>query len=193
MTFAPRLIALCGNPHSGKSEVQKILSRELDYVPVDDAMPLRAFCIQHLGMTHNEVSSQEGKAGVVEILGKKWTRRAILGEYGKVLATMFGPDILPHMACVALDADRRYSFGSVRSRQAAFYKSQGALIIGIRNPLAGPSQHDFDWFDPELVDVWIDNTAQSKGMSREEGLFDLEIKVLATLSAHQLRADMKAA
>ena len=182
----PRMIALCGHPGSGKSEVQKILDNLLHYQPVDDGLPLRSFCVQHLGMSWNDVLSQEGKSGEVKILDTVWTRRKILGDYGNLLERIFGDNILPYMACVGLQDDKRYSFGSVRKRQAAFYKEQGALVIGVRNPLAGPSPYDFDWFDDRLVDLWIDNDSQANGLEREEGLLELAGKVANSLSKWRL-------
>ena len=183
----PRLIAICGNPGAGKSEVQKILSKELHYQPVDDGMPLRAFCIQHLGMTHQQVNSQEGKAEEVEILGQTWQRRKILGDYGKALESMFGKEILPYMATIGLEPDKRYSFGSVRMNQGRFYKSQGGIVIGVRNPRALPSPHAFDWFNPDLVDIWIENDCQQPGVSDDDARMDLGIRVLTALSAWRAR------
>jgi hypothetical protein len=189
----PKLIALCGHPKAGKSEVQKILEEFYGHLPVDDGLPMRSFCVHHLGMRWDDVQSQAGKAGYVEILGKRWQRRDILGQLGNVYEDMFGADIMPFMACIGLDPDKNYSFGSVRRDQGAFYKSRGGLIIGIRNPLAQPSPYEFDRFNEELVDIWIENDAQAQGLSKEDGLLDLGIKVSTALSAWRARQVMQKA
>lgn len=179
----PQLIALCGNPGAGKSEVQKILQAEFSYQPIDDGMPMRHFCVQSLGMKWEDVLTQEGKAGTVEILGKTWVRRDILGQLGNVFEDMFGEHIMPFMATRNLNPMGRYSFGSVRRDQGAFYKKLGGIVMGVRNPLAGPSIYEFDRFDENLVDIWIENDALAQGMTPEDGLMDLGIKVATALSA----------
>lgn len=189
MSDYPRLIGICGNPKSGKSEVQRLLQEHLDYLPVDDGLPMRAFCTQHLGMSWNDVNTQEGKAGFVEILGKRWQRRDILGTLGNHLEEMFGKDIFAYIATCALDPKLRYSFGSVRRDQGAFYRQQGGVIIGVRNPLAPPSPFEFDRFDESQVDIWIDNNGLAEGMPAEDARMDLGIRVLTALSAWRARQD----
>jgi hypothetical protein len=180
----PPFIGLCGNPKSGKSEVQKILEDSYGVRPIDDGWHLRRIAVDDLGLTWEQVSTQEGKASYVEILGKRWQVRDILGSLGKKLEDLMGEHIMPHMACQGLDlGDCSYSFGSVRKTQGAYYKARGGIILGIVNPLAGPSMYDFDWFDPALVDVWITNDAQSRGLDREAGLADLAEKLDAGLTA----------
>jgi hypothetical protein len=56
------------------------------------------------------------------------------------------------------------------------------MIIGVVNPLAPPSPYDFDVFDTSLVDVWITNDSQSRGLDGLEGRKDLEAKILAALT-----------
>jgi hypothetical protein len=51
----PRYIGLCGNPGSGKSEVQKILRGRFSVQPVDDGHALRDFCQIHLGLSYDDV------------------------------------------------------------------------------------------------------------------------------------------
>lgn len=176
----PRLIALCGYPKAGKSLVQEILAKNHLYQPVDDGGPLRNIAMQYLGLTAHQVYSQAGKAETVEILGKSWMVREILGELGNKFEAMFGEFILPFMVTRSLPKDDTlFSFGSVRKRQAAFYKAEGGLCIGIRRPGTEPSPFAFDWFDPDLVDVWIDNDGT---------LAELEAKVAAALEqAGELR------
>lgn len=181
----PHLVGLCGNPKSGKSEVQKILNKRFGVIPIDDGEVLRQFCIDYLGLSYDDVYSQEGKARYTEILHRNWQNRELLGELGNRLEEMFGNFIMPFIATRPLNDKYSYSFGSVRKNQGLFYKERGGLIIGVRNPLALPSGHQFDLFDEDIVDFWIDNDAQARGLSREEGLRDLETKVVNAVLAHQ--------
>lgn len=178
----PRLVGICGNPKSGKSEVQKILAEEIGYEPVDDGQVLRRFCIDYLGMTEDDVYTQEGKARYTEILGKNWQNRDILGTLGKQFESMFGEQILPFIATRNLHPAKLYSFGSVRKIQGAFYRSLGGIVIEVRNPDAKPSGYDFDWYDPALVDVSIDNDALARGLPVEEARADLKVKVLGAIN-----------
>ena len=41
-----QLIALCGIPGSGKSEVQRILHQRYNVQPIDDGWPMRDFAIR---------------------------------------------------------------------------------------------------------------------------------------------------
>lgn len=159
MNFAAptRLIALCGRPKSGKTEVQRILETIWGYEPVDDGYPMRDFAMRHLGLTKDQVYTQEGKASFVEIAGRRWQVRDILGQLGNQLEAQFGPDGIPFMAIQGLRAGKFYSFGCVRREQGAFYKKLGGIVVGVRRPGIEPSPFEFDRFNEDLVDHWIDN------------------------------------
>ena len=103
----PRFIALCGNPKSGKSLAQEILSQDLNYLPIDDGHVLREFAVNKLGLSWDDVTTQEGKKRHTEILGKDWEHRILLGDFGKVLEDMFGEHIMPFIATRNLYPDAR--------------------------------------------------------------------------------------
>lgn len=184
MSRIPRFIALCGHPKSGKSTVQKMLQDEFGIIPVDDGKILRDFAVEHLGVTREQVTTQAGKLAKIDILGRTWTVREILGEYGNLLEAMFGSHFIP-MAAVAstkkINETACFSFGSVRRDQGLYYQKQGGLVIGIANPLAGPSPFEFDRFDSSVVDFWINNDGQSRGLSPAESMQDLRGKVTAAV------------
>lgn len=193
----PRYIALCGHPKAGKSLVQEFLDEDYGYLPVDDGFAMRDFAMRHLGLTHDQVYTQAGKAEFVELGGKTWQVREILGQLGNRYEEMFGPDAMPMMAHQSIErriregeesADR-FSFGSVRRQQGGYYKRLGGLIIGIHNPQALPSPYEFDKFDESLVDVWIENDALARGLSLDAARDDLQHKVwLAIGHLRTLRA-----
>lgn len=174
----PRLIALCGNPHAGKSEVQKLLE-DAGYNPVDDAWPVRDFAMRHFGLTKDDVTTQAGKDRYTEVNGVMIQNRAILGLSANSLEQQFGDHILPWMALRGLDGHKAYSFGSVRRDQAKTYTAAGGCVIGVRRPGVGPTGNEFDRFDESLVDVWIDNDGTLK---------HLAVKVTYALQALRLAA-----
>lgn len=176
----PRLIALCGNPGSGKSTVQALL-RNIGYEPVDDGFAVRDIAMRHLGLSHDDVYTQEGKARSSEILGQTWQHRVILGEVANRLEEMFGDHIMPWIHTRQLDPAKCYSFGSVRRDQGLFYKRIGALVLGIRNPLAPPSPNEFDRFDETIIDRWIENDGLARGLSADHALLDLAEKLEAAI------------
>jgi hypothetical protein len=153
----PPFIALCGNPKAGKSEVQKILERNFGYSPIDDGHIIRRFAIDWLNLPENLVYTQEGKASYVEIAGKKWQVRDILGTYGRKLEEMFGEHAMPMFALNMTKPGGLYSFGSVRKTQGGYYKQRGGVVLEIRNPSALPSPYAFDRYDESLIDGWIVN------------------------------------
>lgn len=177
----PRFIGLCGHPKSGKSLVQDILMANYNVKPVDDGRPLREIAKEYLGLSHDDVYTQLGKAGSTEILGRLWVNREILGELGNRLEAMFGEHILPFMSTMSLKGDGPFSFGSVRKTQGWFYKDNGGVIIGIDNPQASPSPYPFDVFDKRAVDYWINNDGLHRGLSHKAALADLEVKVDAAM------------
>ena len=167
----PHIIAICGAPGSGKSQVQKNLWKGWDVIAVDDGYPLRDFAKSHLGLTLTDVFTQEGKLRTTTILDKDWQHRKLLGDLGKQLEAMFGADIMPFMATRNLSARCAYSFGSVRRSQASFYKALGGLVLGVRRAGLAPSPYDFDKFDESLVDLWIDNDGSLEDLKVSVSLF----------------------
>lgn len=158
----PRFIALCGYPKSGKSTAQRLLHNALGYVPVDDGRPLRVIAMNWLGLTERQVNTQEGKAETVCLNGKDWVVRDILGEIGNAFEEKFGGDVIPLMAMNHYQMYKNierggHSFGSVRRKQGHFYRRQGGMVIEITRPGVGPSEFEFDWYDPTAVNATVVN------------------------------------
>jgi hypothetical protein len=173
----PRFIALCGHPKAGKSLVQEILREHYDVEPVDDGAVLREFAVKQLGLTWDDVRTQEGKLRHTSILDKHWQHRDLLGTLGKQLEDMFGEHIMPYIAARRCAPHTHYSFGSVRKTQGHFFKQEGGVVIGVRNPLAQASGYDFDQFDESIIDYWINNDALALGLTGEAAVADLTMKV----------------
>lgn len=191
----PPYIAICGYPGSGKTLVQSILNKDYGTVGVDDALPLREFAVTNLGLTWDQVLTQDGKKEYVEILGRTWQVREILGELGNRFEAMFGKNIMPAMAINRIK-DHAYpgasfSFGSVRRDQGAYYSNVGGIVLGIDNPSVGPSPYEFDQFDRSVVDYWIYNDAPLRGLSFNEGYEDLRRKVRTVLEAHAAKSALE--
>jgi hypothetical protein len=153
----PRLIALCGNPGSGKTTAAEILRDEYGYEIADDGLPLRQIAMKYMGLTEHQVFTQEGKLEKVELNGRTWTVREILGEIGNAFEEKFGGDIIPMMTHATLNPNKRYVMGSVRREQGFYWKREGALIIEVVNPAAPPSPYEFDRFNRAPVQTTIVN------------------------------------
>lgn len=166
----PKLIALCGNPKAGKSEVQRILHQKFGIVPIDDGEVLREFAINYLNLYPEDVYTQEGKMRSTEILGVDWNHRKLLGDFGAVLEGMFGEHIMPFIATRNLASSRMYSFGSVRKTQGEFYKNNNGVVIEVTRPGAEPSGYSFDTYDRSLIDLYINNDGDLVDLERKVGM-----------------------
>jgi hypothetical protein len=179
----PRFIAICGHPTSGKSTLQKLMFKGYGIQPVDDGGPLRKMAMAYLGLSYDDCYTQEGKLQSTTILDRVWENREILGEIGNAFEEKFGGDVIPLMVINSLEPGGKYCFGSVRRKQGHYYKKHGGVVIGLRNPLAGPSKFEFDSFDETAVDYWIENDGLARGLSEADALLDLEQKLFDVFSA----------
>lgn len=166
----PKIIALCGNPKSGKSTAAELLSEIYGYEIVDDGLPLREIGMNYLGLTPDQVFTQEGKLESVEINGRTWEVREILGEIGNAFEEKFGGDVIPLMSMNRMIADKKYVLGSVRRDQGHFWAKQGAMVIEIENPDAPISKYEFDRYSKTAVQKTVLNDGLSKGMSEDDAL-----------------------
>lgn len=152
-----RLIALCGNPGSGKSEAAKILTEEFGYAISDDGLPLREIAMDHLGLTYEQCFTQEGKLQKITLNDREWTCRQVLGEIGNAFEEKFGADIIPLMSYMGQNSSQKYVMASVRREQGRFWASKGALVIEISNYFADQSPYEFDRFNRAHVHRTIIN------------------------------------
>lgn len=160
----PHIIALCGWPKVGKSTVQKILADLYDVVPLDDGLPLREIAVQYLGLTHDQVTTQEGKAETIMINGTPWLVRDVLGQLGNALEEKFGGDVIPLMAVNRYGLDnpagpnrhQSVSFASVRRQQGWFWRRRGALVIEVRRP-GTEMGAEFNQYDTAAAHIVIEN------------------------------------
>jgi hypothetical protein len=174
----PALIALCGNPTSGKSTAAEIINELYGHELADDGLPLRKIAMDYLGLTAEQVFTQAGKLEFVEINGRKWQVREILGEIGNAFEEKFGGDVIPMMSHNARPKGSRAVFGSVRREQGRYWKERGALVLEIVNPLAGPSKFEFDTYNPAYADHRIMNDGLARGLSKEDARHDLAGKLI---------------
>ena len=189
----PRFIALVGNPQAGKSLVQEILLYNYGARPIDSGLPLRQIAMQHYGLSKHQVFTQEGKLEHIEVLGRRWQVRELLGELGNRFEEMHGDCATPWMAVRSIDNDDAGPFcdASCRKGQGLFYKSLGGVVIGIRNPMAPESPYAFDKVREEIPDYWIENDALMLGMSHFDARKDLDKKVdvaVAFIASQKLAA-----
>lgn len=177
----PRLIALCGNPTSGKSTAAEIINEAYGHELADDGLPLRKIAMDYLGLTADQVFTQAGKLEFVTINGREWQVREILGEIGNAFEEKFGGDIIPIMSHNARPKGSYSVFGSVRREQGRYWREQGALVLEIENPLAGPSKFEFDTYNPAYAHAKIKNDGLARGLSPEVARKDLAEKLFAII------------
>jgi hypothetical protein len=154
-----RYVALCGYPKAGKSEVQRIISERYGFEAIDDSAPLREAAKILYDLTDWHVSTQDGKASLIQVGDKVMTVRKALGDLGKHLEAT-DRFHLPRLAIKKANAKNptgRFVFASVRRDQPEFFRETGeAIIIEVRR--AGCSaQNDFDEYIRDFLDFSIDN------------------------------------
>lgn len=155
--MTPNLIALCGHPKSGKSTLAEELAAEFGYTILDDGVVLREIAVNQFGISPDDVLTQEGKAKLVDVAGTVMSIRQVLGKIGNGLENQFGPYIIPYLASLRMSPGKRYVMPSVRKTQGHYWKRLGAVVLEVRNPMAGPSGNDFDVFDDSVVDGYVRN------------------------------------
>lgn len=167
------LIGLTGSMGSGKSTardmmLQNILATAINsnqYVNlVSFAQPLKDICINYLGLTYDDVYTQEGKAKYNEFWGM--TNREILQRVGTdALRNNFHPDIWIKIAelnicrarqdknCIAtIIDDTRFN------NEAELIKDMGGYVIRIERDLELESKHASEQgIDLQYVDSIILN------------------------------------
>ncbi|QNG62622.1 energy-coupling factor transporter ATPase domain containing protein [Rhizobium phage B1VFA] len=181
MHHIPKNIALCGHPGSGKSTAADIINEVYGHELADDGLPLRKIGMDYLGLTAEQVFTQEGKKQKVMLNGREWEVREILGEIGNAFEEKFGGDIIPIMSHNARPEGSYSVFGSVRREQGLYWRNHGALVLEIVNPLAGPSQYEFDRFNPEFCHARINNDGLARGLEPAAARQDLLEKLVAVI------------
>lgn len=181
MQNVPKIIALCGNPTSGKSTAAEIINEVYGHELADDGLPLRQIGMNYLGLTPEQVFTQEGKLEKVTLNGREWTVREILGEIGNAFEEKFGGDVIPIMSHNARPKEAYSVFGSVRREQGLYWRNKGALVLEIVNPLAGPSPYEFDTFNPVHCHAQIMNDGLARGLDRAAARQDLLEKLVAVI------------
>jgi energy-coupling factor transporter ATP-binding protein EcfA2 len=173
----PKIIALCGNPTSGKSKAAEIINHLYGHELADDGLPLRKMAMDYLGLSAKQVFTQEGKLEKVTINGREWQVREILGEIGNAFEEKFGGDIIPIMSHNARPKGAYSVFGSVRREQGLYWRNQGGLVLEIINPLAGPSKFEFDTYNNAYCHAQIQNDGLARGLSPQAAAADLAEKL----------------
>lgn len=175
------VIALCGYPRSGKSEVQGIISDVYGHRCVDDSRPLRDATKTLYGLDEYHVATQDGKSRKVAVGDTRKTVREVMGELGVFLEER-DPFHLPRLAlktCREQDPEGRFVFSSVRRNQNTFLKTQiNALVVEVTRPGTTPADV-FDEYDRAPIDLTIENIRDTEHPA--ESLRALRERVISAL------------
>jgi len=169
-----KLIALCGPPGAGKTEVQRILIG-YGYSLIDDGEILREISKIAFRLTDTDVMTQEGKRSEVSVGQIRYSVRNILGKIGLALEHEFGPSIIPLLTLNKLDNKGKYCLGSVRRQQGVAYTQSGGEVWEITRP-GYNIVNDFDNYNKECI---------ARTISNDGSLFDLRKKVLQELKVFE--------
>lgn len=182
----PRFVALCGYPKAGKSTVAEFLAQRYGAHLVDDGMPLREACRAAYDLSWEDVYSQEGKVRTLEVCGKIYTHRQLLGDLGDMFKDRYGEFWIPEQAMrkVERSADDFpfYIFPGCRGKQGEFYQSHGGVVIEILRD-GCVAENDFDRYEQSLVQ----HTLLNYGTTEE--LFQQAIELFEELGFRHRRDD----
>ena len=159
---APRVIALCGAPESGKTHVQKILERRYGAASIDDGAIIRRGVMALYNLTWEQVSTQHGKQSMIPVPGGELIEiRNLLGKLGNHLEALHGDSFIPRVALQEarerFGPDRVLSFGSVRRNQASHYAgAEPSVCIEVVREGAVITR-EFDSYDRSFIDIVIEN------------------------------------
>lgn len=163
----PLIIGICGQPKSGKSEIQTVLRDFYNITPFDDGNILRRHAAELFDIPLTDLETQQGKLKTSIIQGRKWQNRKILGEYGKALESLFGPYTVPNWGLrMGLERCRSagaagVSFGSVRRDQGRVYRDAGGLVLEVKRPGVDVSENVWDAYELAHVSHTYNNNTDS--------------------------------
>lgn len=170
----PPFIAVCGDPHSGKTEVQHILQQDYGVIAIDSARIIRDTAKLLYGLTESDVSTQTGKAIMTKVGDRFYTVRELIGRVGCFLEAQHGEHAVIELTLRTLsDFHRRHlecggslSF-SVRMRQAALLRDAGGVCLGVRSSRGIPSHLASDHYEVSLIDHWIEHDGIDRDYLRQ--------------------------
>jgi tRNA uridine 5-carbamoylmethylation protein Kti12 len=175
----PTLIALCGAPKAGKTTLAEFLERRYNAHLVDDGEVLRRAAMALYGLSWDDVTTQEGKAKRIELCGRTFDHRQLLGQLGNLLESHYGEQIIPELTLRALQrrfhADTElwdhpfFVFPSVRKTQGLTYRERRGVVIEVRRPGHVPV-NDFDHYDTSLVNYTLDNAGDLRHFEAQAAL-----------------------
>jgi hypothetical protein len=169
----PVYVALCGAPGAGKTTVADLWVERYGGELVDDGLPLRKAVMELYGLSWCDVSTQEGKASKLEVCGKTFTVRQLLGDMGNLLEGFYGQQFMPERALAQVDDTvPLYVFPSCRKTQGITYLKHGGIVVEITRPGHVPV-NDFDHYDQSLVTYTLVNDGDLATLEeRVTALFD---------------------
>ena len=158
-----KIIALVGNPGSGKNEVANILCRVHGYKLIDDSYWLKSIASRKYNIPVDWFYDRRYKDEAISDLAGK-SPRQLAGELGNEIESLIDPVVFAKLAYSEMPESGLYVVPSVRQTQPDFWKSVDATLIEVVRSEAIDPGNNFDWYNAERVDFRIHNEGTLKDL-----------------------------
>lgn len=152
----PVFVGITGAPGSGKDTLANLMA-ELDpsvYV-ADAAGPLRRMMSELTGIPYEVLKTQEGKRSLVELNGRMYEAREVMGKLGVHLEETYGMGVMAWMAIGSVPPGYDiYVFPGAR-RDASVYRKRG-MVVNLSRPGCGTT-YGFDAAEEAPEDMRVYN------------------------------------
>lgn len=160
------IIALCGAPGAGKTEVAEILSRNHYFKVVDDSKAIKLLTADYHDIPLSRFICPIQKDVPLERLGGKTPRQAA-GDFGLFLEKEVNPNFSQIMALKQMKPGGRYVVPSVRMNQPEWWRLRFAAVIEVVRPGKSITNKDYDWYSGLAVHHTIWNNGTLKDLEEK--------------------------
>lgn len=145
------IIGLCGKPHSGKSEVRKILEENWNFEVINTKIPLAQVSSIITGIDETKFLTTHVK----ERTFRSHKLRDIMGTIGNTIEDLFGENYLLERALNNIKINKyNYVIDALRKNQ---YTGFNGWIVEVCSEKGKEIIYDYDKFNPHSIDYVVKN------------------------------------